>query len=107
MGKIKYRGMGKIKLKSRLILFTVLICILSIVSVSLINYNISIKGLERDVNIQVGLEGKNITKDIDKWVGLQKKALDEVIENMVMGNNFEKEFTKTRPLIEIQGTCIT
>lgn len=81
-----------VKLKSKIILFTVLICIISILSISTINYVVSIKRLEKEVNEKVQIETMNIAKDIDKWMALQKNSLREVIEGMLVANNFEYDY---------------
>ncbi len=75
-----------------MILFTVLVCIVSVLSISIINYMVSIKKLEEEVNEKLQLEAMSITKDIDKWMGIQKKALGEIIESMIVGDNFEYEY---------------
>lgn len=80
------------KLKGKIVLFTVLICIVSILSVSIINYRVSIKKLEEEVNGKVQLEAIGIAKDVDKWMALQKDSLYEVIESMAVSNNFEYDF---------------
>ncbi len=77
------------KLKNKIVLFTVLICIVSILSISAINYIVSIKKIENEVNENVQLEATIIAKDIDKWMALQKDSLYEVIESMVVNDNFE------------------
>ena len=77
------------KLKSKMILFTVLVCIMSILSISTINYIISIKKLEEEVSNKVQLEVVGVAKDIDKWMALQKDSLHEVIESMIVSNDFE------------------
>ena len=80
------------KLKGKIVLFTVLICVVSILSVFAINYVVSIKKLEEEVNEKEQLEATGIAKDIDKWMALQKDSIYEVIENMVLSNNFEYDF---------------
>ncbi|MBV1819737.1 methyl-accepting chemotaxis protein [Anaerosalibacter bizertensis] len=80
------------KLKNKMILFTVLVCIVSILSISIINYMVSIKKLESEVGEKVQLEATSIAKDIDKWMAIQKDSLYEVIESMVINNNFEYDF---------------
>lgn len=80
------------KLKTKVVLFTVLVCIVSILSVSTINYMVSIKKLEAEVNNKVQLEATGIAKDIDKWMALQKDSIHEVIEDMIVNNNFEYKF---------------
>ena len=80
------------KLKNRMILFTVLVCIVSILAVSGVNYFVSIKKLEAEVSDKVRSETLGITKDIDKWIGIQKKALEEVIDGMIVANNFDYDY---------------
>lgn len=80
------------KLKNKLVLFTTLVCIISILSISVINYMVSIKKLEEEVNTKVQLEAGSIAKDIDKWIGLQKSSLNELIQGMVVANNFDYEY---------------
>ena len=80
------------KLKSKIVFLTMLVCIFSILAVSIINYTISIKELKINVNKMVQAETTGIAKDIDKWMALQKDSLHEVIENMIVNNNFEYDF---------------
>ena len=81
-----------IKLKNRVVFLTTLVCIISILAISLINHQVAIKGLEDEVNNRIQLETNNISKDIDKWIALQKGSLNEIIEGMVVTNNFEYEY---------------
>lgn len=80
------------KLKNKVMIFVTVICIISVLSVSAINYTLSIKKLKEGVNEKVQLEATNIAKDIDKWIAVQKASLDEVIEGMLVANNFEYEY---------------
>ncbi|MGO1470443.1 MAG: methyl-accepting chemotaxis protein [Tissierella sp.] len=80
------------KLKNRIVIFTVLICIVSIVSMSVLNYTLSIKQLENEVNDKTKYGTMLVSKELDKWVGNQKKAMDEIIGGMVVGDNFEEEY---------------
>ena len=80
------------KLKGKIVFLTMLVCIFSILAVSIINYTISIKELKINVNKMVQAETTGIAKDIDKWMALQKDSLHEVIENMIVNNNFEYDF---------------
>lgn len=79
------------KLKKKIILFVLSITILSILSLSAVNYFISIKSLEKDINEKVQLETLNIANDIDKWMALQKSYLAELSEGLIIDNNFEYE----------------
>ena len=80
------------KLKSKLILFTILICIISILSISIINYVVAIDELKVEVDEKLEAEVIGIAKDIDKWMSLQKDSLYEIIENMVVMDNYEYDF---------------
>lgn len=80
------------KLKGKIVLFTVLICVISILSISTINYVVSIKKLEEEVNKEVQLEAQNIAKDIDKWMSVQKVTLYDVVDNIVYNNNLEYDY---------------
>jgi methyl-accepting chemotaxis protein len=82
----------EMKLKTKIVLFTVLVCIVSVLSVSIINYKLSIKELGDEVNNKVQLEATGLAKDIDKWMALQKDSLYEVVECMIASNNFEYDF---------------
>lgn len=77
------------KLKGKLVVFSVLVCIISVLSIAAINYIVSIKRLETEVNTNVQLEAVSIAKDADKWMALQKDSLDEVLQGLIYNNNFE------------------
>ncbi|WP_353095926.1 methyl-accepting chemotaxis protein [Tissierella praeacuta] len=80
------------KLKNRIILFTTLLCILSILSISAVNFNLSIGKLEKEVREKSQLETTSIAKDVDKWMALQKNSLYEVISGIIVTNNFEYNY---------------
>ena len=60
------------KLKGKIVLSSVLICIVSILSIALINYVISIKKLETEINTRAQLETVSMAKDANTWIALQK-----------------------------------
>lgn len=80
------------KLKSKIILSSVIICIISIVSIAIINYLVSIKKLELEVNTRAQLETTNIAKDANTWMALQKDSLDEVLQGLLFYDNYEYDF---------------
>ncbi len=80
------------KLKSKIILSSVIICIISIVSIAIINYLVSIKKLELEVNTRAQLEITNIAKDANTWMALQKDSLDEVLQGLLYYDNYEYDF---------------
>ena len=77
------------KLKGKVILFTLLICILSVSSISAINYILSIGQIQEDTNEKIQLEALSVAKDIDKWLAAQKSSLGELINGMVTSDNFD------------------
>ena len=80
------------KLRGKLLLFTTIICIVSVLLTSFINYSISIKRIENEVNQNVQLEATNISKEIDKWTGLQKNILNESLNSLMFNNNWDGEY---------------
>ncbi|NOH15493.1 methyl-accepting chemotaxis protein [Clostridium cochlearium] len=80
------------KLKNRVVMSTVLVCIVSVLSIFTINYMVSIKNLEKEVNEKVQLEATGIAKDINSWMSLQKDSLYEVEEGLKVVNNYKYDF---------------
>lgn len=78
--------------KNRLILFTVLVSLISIIAISAVNYKISIEGLESEVNQNVQMRTDSIALDIDKWIGVKKNLLSELLDGMLVTNNFEYDY---------------
>lgn len=77
------------KLRTRLVFLSVLICIVSVLVITGVNYMVSIKGLENEVHKNIQLETENIAKDTDKWMALQKDSLDEVLQGIIYNNIYE------------------
>lgn len=82
------------KLKNKIVLFTVLLCIVTIVSMSLINYGLSIRALEREVDEKTEIGIIVISKEFDKWLGKEKTNLGELIGGMTVANNFELKYAR-------------
>ena len=80
------------KLKGKLVLFSVLICIVSVFVIAGVNYFVSIKQLESEVDTNIQLETKIIAQEADKWMALQKKALEEVLQGVIFNDNYEFNF---------------
>ncbi|GMG95615.1 methyl-accepting chemotaxis protein [Tepidimicrobium xylanilyticum] len=80
------------KLKSKLILFTILISITSILSISVINYMVSFGTLKENVNGKFALEVMALAQEANSWLELQKDSLYEIVESLVIVDNFEYEF---------------
>lgn len=62
-------------LRRKTIFFTVLLCLISVISVSLVNYQITTKELSRTLNDKMLLKTKNVSLAIDKWAGIEKAEL--------------------------------
>lgn len=82
------------RLKNKIILFTVLLCIVSIVSMSLINYSLSIRALEREVDDKTTFGIRVVSKEFDKWIGKEKANLGELIGGMIVVDNFELQYAR-------------
>ena len=79
------------KLKNKIVLFTTMVCIISILFVSGVNYFFAITKLEDEINRKVEIEAEKISMDIDSWISTQKTVLSELINNMVTFDDFEHE----------------
>lgn len=77
------------KLKGKLILFSVLICIISIFSIAGVNYIVSIQQLKNEVDKNIQLETKTIAQEADKWMAIQKDSLEEVVQGIIHNDNYE------------------
>lgn len=82
------------KLKGKIVLFTTLVCIISILSISAINFKVAIGRLEREINEKSQFMVDGIAKDIDKWMALQKDSLYETMEGLIFTNNYEYDFVQ-------------
>lgn len=80
------------KLKAKIVLSSVLICIISILSIAIINYVVSIKKLEVEINTRAQLETTNMAKDANTWMALQKDSLEEVLQGLIYYGNYEYNF---------------
>lgn len=81
-------------LTNKMILFTLLICVISVALVSGINYMTAIKNLEIETGEKVNIESKEIAQDIDKWMAIQKDSIYQIIEGMVVTGNFERDYVE-------------
>lgn len=77
------------KLKGRLVLFSVLICIVSVFVIAGVNYFVSIKQLENEVDTNIQLETKTIAQESNKWMGIQKKTLEEVMQGVIYNDEYD------------------
>jgi methyl-accepting chemotaxis protein len=80
------------KLKNKIVLFTTLVCIISILFISGVNYLFAITKLRDEVNNKIQLEAINVASEIDNWIAIQKTILLELIEGMVEADNFDYDY---------------
>ncbi|HLR35408.1 MAG TPA: hypothetical protein VK071_08810 [Tissierellales bacterium] len=78
------------RIRKRLILFSMVVCLISILLISLINYLISIKELEREVNLNNQSFANIIAKELDKWIAIQIESLIETSDSIAYNEkNYE------------------
>lgn len=82
------------KLRKKLLLFTVGIVLMSLVLISITNYTIAIKRFEMEVNRSSQLESDNLSSSMDTWIALQKKIIHELGEFILIGDNYEGDYLK-------------
>ena len=87
-------GEVNMKIRSKVTLFSIIICLISILSISLINYFISIREIETEVNINNQSYANIVAKELDKWIALQKKSLTEMSNSLTYNENFEESYVK-------------
>lgn len=80
------------KLRTRILLFVVLISIISIIFVSGVNYFVSIRKLEETVNEKFILNSSYTAEEMDKWMAIQKNYLDTVIDMVVLNDRHEYDY---------------
>ncbi len=80
------------KLKGKIVLISVLICLISILSVAIINYVVSTKRLETEINTSAQLETANMAKDANTWIALQKDSLEEVLQGLLYNDNYDYDY---------------
>ena len=80
------------KLKGKLLLFTTIICIVSVLAISVINYSLSIVKLKEVENQRVELQAQKTAQEMDKWLELQKNILDRTLDGILYNDNHEADY---------------
>ncbi len=80
------------KIKTKIILFTCILCIASIFSATLTNYKFLAGELLNEIEDNARNEAKITTKEMDKWLSIQKNSLKEIAESLEYNNNFEFDY---------------
>jgi len=80
------------KIKSKITLSMVFICIISIVAVGIVNYRVAIKNLREKLYEEIQITASNTSKDIDKWLALEKNTLSKLAISVAYNNNFQYDY---------------
>lgn len=79
------------KLRTKLIIFVVSMCIASVLTFAVINYFVAIKSLEDEITNKIELSAKLVAKNADEWMATQIKAFDEVVGGMIFNDVYERD----------------
>lgn len=79
------------KIKSKMILSMMLICIMTIVSIGAASFIISIKQLRNQIYEVIKITAENTSKEVDQWLALEKNSLSKIANNIIYNNNFDKD----------------
>ena len=82
----------KMKIKSKIVLFTCIICIVSVFLVFLINYKSTAGKLLSEMEDNSRNSAKIIGKEIDQWLSIQKNSLKEIASSLEYNDDFEFEY---------------
>ncbi|WP_353095968.1 methyl-accepting chemotaxis protein [Tissierella praeacuta] len=82
------------KLKGKLLIFTTIICIISTSLISIINYSISTKKLEKEISNNVTMEANKTAQEMDKWLRLQKNTLGSILDMISYNDNHEVDYIR-------------
>lgn len=82
------------KIRSKITCAMVLICILSSVSILIVNYSISIRNLDKYMNENVEIRASNIANNVSQWLALEEKALYEIAHTLTYNNNFDPTYVE-------------
>ena len=80
------------KLKGKLLLFSIIICIVCVLSISAINYTLSIVKLKEVENQRVELQAQGTAQEMDKWLELQKNVLDTTLDGIMYNDDHGADY---------------
>lgn len=80
------------KIKTKIILFTCILCIASILLSSLTSYKFLAGELLNETEKNARNEAKITTKEMDKWLSIQKNSLKEIANALLYNDNFEFDY---------------
>ncbi len=80
------------KIRAKIVLFTCIICIISVFLVSLINYNLSSKKLLDEMEENSKNVAKITGKEMDQWLSIQKNSLKEMAFSLEYNDDLEFDY---------------
>lgn len=89
------------KIKSKIVLFSCIVCIFSVLLVYFINDNLTTKKLLNEIKENSRNIAKITGKEMDQWLSIQKNSLKEMAATLVYINDFE--FDNVHEYLKGQG----
>ncbi|TCS84907.1 methyl-accepting chemotaxis protein, partial [Keratinibaculum paraultunense] len=80
------------KIKTRIILFTCILCVASILLSTITNYKFLGGELLNETENNAKNSAKITTKELDKWLSIQKNSLKEMADAIGYNNNYEFDY---------------
>ncbi len=77
------------KLSQKMAVFAIIIAVISVATLSAVNYLIPIRSLDNAIEAQADLRAERIAMEMDKYMGEEKKVLNELISGMIEVEDFE------------------
>lgn len=78
------------KLRNKVVLLALIICIFSIISISYINYNYGIKNFEAELNRRIELQALNVAEKINAWTDNQKNIIEDLASDLYYFQDLEE-----------------
>ncbi|TCS88810.1 methyl-accepting chemotaxis protein, partial [Keratinibaculum paraultunense] len=80
------------KLKTRIIVFTCILCVASILLSTITNYKFLAGELLNETKNNAKNSAKITAKELDKWLRIQKNSLKEIADALLYNDNFEFDY---------------
>lgn len=80
------------KLKTKLFLLSALICVISVFSLSFINYFLSIERLKEAENQRAQMQAQVVAQRMDKWITIQEDILEGALNAVLYNDNHTAEY---------------
>ncbi len=81
------------KIRTKIILFTCVLCIISVFLVFLINYNFTAEKLLNEIENNARNTARITAREMDKWLSIQKNSLKEIGgDALVYNDDFDHDY---------------